>query len=409
MKIKLSPSGSDRWLGDGSGEPCPGAPRLCATTPSPKATDVMVEGTAAHYVGEQCLLKNRDPRDYLGKKVNVQGDYSDPEDIRRILVTEEMIAAVMVYLEKIQLKRQQAVNGAFKVEEPLDLTWLVPGLKGTADHLIIEMFGRLWLDDYKHGAGKYVKADCPQIKIYSLAALGQGNPNMIGEVIAEITQPRVFGVTQEPAIYDPDDLYHWGETALKPAAQLALSADAPRVPTVENCRWCDGLAYCPEVREKVFAILKGKLLTKERLALCDPAKLGPESWAAIYEIAELVSPWVKAVKELMTMYLEANGPAFNLEFKPGRLSRKWRDEQKAVDTVKENWPKVATHEPPKAKTVAKMEAALKASGVDLKTVKAAFEPLVELRRGKKIVRTGAVDETTRALVNQYFGDFEDGK
>ena len=57
---ELSPSKSSRWIA------CPGSIALSREAPPQETSSYAQEGTAQHTVAENCLRKERDPKDFLG-------------------------------------------------------------------------------------------------------------------------------------------------------------------------------------------------------------------------------------------------------------------------------------------------------------------------------------------------------
>ena len=148
-KRALQPSGFKRTMN------CPGWGVFCDThniPPSPSSI-YAIEGSAAHYLGEKCLRQNKDADHLVGKNITLD----ERGKLVKVKCTVEMADAVQVYVDEIRRKRASLVGATFKIEERLDLGWLVPGMSGTGDHVAIEPLGTLYVDDYKHGQGAMVE------------------------------------------------------------------------------------------------------------------------------------------------------------------------------------------------------------------------------------------------------------
>ena len=80
---RLGASGAHRWM------KCPGSIRM-AEGLAERTSSYAQEGSAAHAVAEECLQKDKDADELIGKKVE------------GVLVTEEMANAVQRYLDYVR-------------------------------------------------------------------------------------------------------------------------------------------------------------------------------------------------------------------------------------------------------------------------------------------------------------------
>lgn len=208
---KLSPSSAHRWL------TCPGSIRMSEgieDTSSPAAE----EGTLAHHLGEQALLKGVTTWDIT--------DDEYPDEMR------DYIQGYVSYVLSFE--------GKLKVEKKVDLTEWIPGGYGTADAIIHD--GKtVHIIDLKYGLTPVRVERNTQMMLYALGALKAKTK----KVVMHIYQPR--GMAQgvaEPYTMKAKELRAWGEE-IKPAAQLCLTDDAPLVPDDNACRWCPAAGTCP--------------------------------------------------------------------------------------------------------------------------------------------------------------------
>ncbi len=173
---KLGASSASMWMN------CPGSVRLCAGIPNTPSKYTSL-GTAAHELGERCLLDGTNAHDHLGEKITADGK-PHPVDV-------DMADAVQVYIEEIRGDIIQALDldlsvldgksvlaaleksaAIFGVEARFHLEWLHPDLFGTNDANFGVPLDVLRVYDYKHGQGVAVEVeDNPQLKYYALGAL----------------------------------------------------------------------------------------------------------------------------------------------------------------------------------------------------------------------------------------------
>ena len=179
---KLSPSGSPQWMN------CSGSINFIDQLDIPPLCSFYaMEGTAAHYLGEQCLRHNWDAEELLGKTVWVEEwGHSDPDceeenffhtGLRpaprkktrgmvkiykeKFLVGPDMVEAVQIHLNHIrdhivEAEIQADTHVELLLEIRCPLTHLgVEGLDGgTSDTVLINrehMY--IVVVDYKHGPG----------------------------------------------------------------------------------------------------------------------------------------------------------------------------------------------------------------------------------------------------------------
>jgi len=362
----LSASASHRWL------ECPGSIALCKNIP--RTTNVYAEeGTAAHKLCEWCLTTPCDAKDKIGKTVLKS---SFPDDGPRIvkgfwIVTKEMAEAVQVYLDHIRASYAAMPGSKVVIEQKFSLDWLLDGglLFGTNDASIIQPFGKLQVNDYKHGAGVAVSANGnPQLKFYGLGALGPDNVNAIEEVEIAITQPRNFsGEAVKTYSMTSDELYQWGREVLLPGAKLALSDNAP-LKAGDHCKFCPAAATCPALREKSLAAAGTPfqaLATVEpaNVSLRSPSTLTIDELERVVAVSGMISDWAKAAAAELEMRLERGEVSQHFKIVAGRGTRKWSEEIIAIDALKQYidpWSK------PELLSPAQAESALKEANVEKK-------------------------------------------
>lgn len=210
--------------------------------------------------------------------------------------------------------------GQLLVEQRVEFTDWVPGGFGTADALVLNG-DHATLIDLKYGKGVQVSAeDNPQLKLYALGVL-QTHDWLYGikQFTLVIHQPRLDHISTFDI--STADLLEWGESAVKPAAVLALTDDAPCHPGETQCRFCKAKAICKAradanlavAYEEFGALPGGDTLTSDQLS------------AVLHKLGE-VERWAKDVKaHAQQQALDGHSiPGWKLV--EGRSLRKWADE-----------------------------------------------------------------------------------
>lgn len=195
----FGPSGAHRWL-------------ICSDSPfaqegyPDETTDAADEGTAAHWLLEQCLLAGEDAETYVAD--NLPG-YVIPAGeeagtIKEWPITDEMIEAVQLHIDTVKPDIEKRGTRLF-VEERVRLDHalgLPVPVGGTADTILyLPRSKTLKVIDFKYGRGHVVEvkgkdgALNPQLGIYGLAALAElerllGEKREVHKVELTVVQPR---------------------------------------------------------------------------------------------------------------------------------------------------------------------------------------------------------------------------
>lgn len=294
---------------------CPGSIRLSAGLPNLSSVYAK-EGTAAHELGERCLLLDQDAIRFVGEEIEVEGD--------KFEVTEEMAEAVQVYLDTV--RSDMEAGDRLAVEEKFDLSDVYPGMFGMNDSSLFKIKKKkLYVYDYKHGRGIAVDAEeNPQLKYYGIGALLQSGQGC-REVELVIVQPRAFhpdGPVRRWALSTSDLLDFAGELAV--AAKRTEDPDA-EVVAGDHCTFCPAEGLCPAKADKAMQVARNEFsdVRAKTVDLPDPDLLSVDELALVLDGSDMLETWLKAVRARAHNMAELGTeiPGYRLVAK--RAVRKW--------------------------------------------------------------------------------------
>lgn len=321
---KLGPSAFERW------SVCPGSVVLSEGMPN-KSSEFSAEGTAAHALGEACLLDGLPTAAFVG----LPFEYDDHGETKTIVVQPEMADAVQVYVDHVnELAVGDAVSHVEVKVKVTDETW------GTADSVVWQPADKhLFVSDYKHGAGVAVEVvGNGQLKIYALATLLTfGYP--AERVTATIVQPRCphSDGPVRSATYDVVDLLDFHADVLDAIGRVRDAKDRHSVmgdggfamdylrPSEKGCRWCLAATKCPA--------LKSKAQTLAKQVFAPGLPYDPKALADTLDFLPILEAWCGNVREFAYAEAERGNPIPNYKLVEKRATRKWRDEGEAAATI----------------------------------------------------------------------------
>jgi hypothetical protein len=219
---------------------CFGSPALCASVPEPNASDHALEGSAAHKLCELGLRDGIDPRDMVGRSVDVKGT--------KVEVTEDMavnaevfIKYVSKYFTRLDGQTDLVIRATLRVEQYVTLTGFHDRAQGTCDAYLYDPDTRtLHVFDFKYGMGVLVTAEKNfQLMFYGLGALLQISEG-VDKVVIHVVQPR-FDHDDDlpPAPWEttPEELITFGLELVHAIAE----SQKPNAP-LKAGHWCQ---FCP--------------------------------------------------------------------------------------------------------------------------------------------------------------------
>ena len=304
----LSPSSFERTI------KCPGSPTLNADAPR-KASQFAAEGTLVHTLAAAELLSPA--------TVSPVGELHVVDGFQ-FTVTPEMVEHANAYAAYVR-----SLGGWLRVEERVSLEWLVPGLWGTADAIVMDVEARrLRVIDLKYGQGKRVEVEGNwQMIVYGLAALGKVNWADIEQVELHVYQPRInniaswsFGVSEVPA-------YHRQIVEAVNRVRAAQSDPLSHVFAGDHCTFCPSKPRCPALRDKAIT-------SAQMVFGATPAALPTISLGEILRHADLIDTWVGAVREEAYDRAMEGERVAGFKLVPKRSTRVWANETLLKNSVK---------------------------------------------------------------------------
>ena len=308
---KFGASNAKRRMG------CPGS--MQAEAPFPNTSSPYAElGTAAHELGEYCLVNNI-----------ARADECRSNEINGFVVDDNMIAAVQVYIDHV---RAIAISEPTlcRYEKRFSLDKLDPPMPmfGTADCIIYgKESGTLYVIDYKHGQGVAVEVeDNAQLKYYALGAILEiGDKAPVNKVTTVVVQPRAMhpGGPVRQHSYTRDEIMDFG-TELIDAAHEAMKPDAPRI-AGDHCKFCLAAGTCSALRNNALEIAQD-----EFGAVRNINDLTPQEVADYLEKVPLIEEWIKSLRRHANTILETGGALPGYKLVEKRPTRRWRVEEEFV-------------------------------------------------------------------------------
>ena len=291
---KLSPSAAARWMS------CPASIRMEAALPPGRNDEsaYALEGTIAHALGEleaSLAFKLITPEEYLKGKREWMKWFTAQKYPAGTL--EEMQGHVKDYVALIAERLKRYPNSQLLLEKRMDTG--VPGSWGTSDTVIVSP-QHIEIIDLKYGAGMFVSAfGNPQLRLYACGALDTFG-DVLGEterVFMTVFQPRVEGYSTEPEELTAEELRAWRRDEVIPAAELALSEDAPFGPSEKACKWCPVAGICQARVEVAVREDFGLPYQEEPLTPTQPEVMTPEQLSVVLARLPEIRAWCTAVED----------------------------------------------------------------------------------------------------------------
>lgn len=279
---------------------CYGSVRLAKTVPPAPETQWQREGTEAHAELERRLSdRNSQPGNNPGVELAV--DY---------------VAQLLVDMQDGQVWAEHRVVFPQKHVLPRECS-------GTLDVMVADPHrGRVWIIDYKHGAGEFVSAEeNAQLMFYAWSALqgkfGWWNQDLgfawIKDITLVIIQPNSWQDAEPIREYKttPLGLFDFAR-AVERAIEQAERLHAPLLPG-DHCKFCPAAPVCTAREREALAVMTGDepgtIREWQPAELPKPQDLDAARLGQVVVKAPAIRAWLKSVED----YAEARAVAGDLD------------------------------------------------------------------------------------------------
>lgn len=228
LHAKFSASGSERWLN------CPGSVALSENIPEVES-EYAKEGTMAHECLE-LIMKNN-----CSDKIILLASKKYPVG---------MVSNAVGFFDKVISLMPH--GSKLLCETRVDLSFVSPGMFGTVDAAIVDIFGTLWVIDYKYGKGRLVSPEENTQMIYYGLGIAHALDFNFENVRLAIAQPRIVHKDGFFRTWDMDvpQLMGWTEK-FKEGVKRCKDPFAPFKPG-RWCYFCRAQNICPAIENKAF-------------------------------------------------------------------------------------------------------------------------------------------------------------
>lgn len=313
---RLGASSSHRWMN------CLGSVKLCEAVPD-KSSSYAEEGTLAHSLAELIINYN------LGRIKKAEFNKGMKKIQGGQYYSQEMQDYIKDYTEKVwelmNAAKSISKDAVLLTEQRLDFSDWVPDGFGTGDVVIV--YDRvIHIIDLKYGKGVGVSAEeNPQLMLYGLGALSSYDMLYdIEKVILTIIQPRLDSISTYETT--AAELLEWGEKKVRPAAEETLKDDAKCV-AGEWCRFCKVKAVCRARKDAMTELAK--------MEFSDPRLLEDYEIGEVLRLADQLTAWAGDVKDYAQEEAEKGKKWDGWKLVEGRSNRKYSNEAKVAETLKE--------------------------------------------------------------------------
>lgn len=334
----LSASGAHRWLA------CTPSARLEEFFEA-KTSTYAEEGTAAHALAELVALywtQQITEDEYEARLTELQKNKWYTEDM-----LEDCIAYAKLICDKWNALKEKTGDAVVLLEAQIKYDKWAPGGFGTADCLILAD-GYLEVIDFKYGKGKRVDAfENPQMRMYTLGAYNTyGLVYDVEHITMTIFQPRLSGGLSSDEI-TIDEILEWGETYVKPRAELAFAGKGEFNPSNETCKFCRAKETC-------------RARTEENLKQFDEAPdvflLTVEEAGQLLEKAADIESWLSDLKNFVQSSLLEGATVPGWKIVEGRSNRRYSDEAAVAQAmIAAGYAEAALYKPKELITLTQME------------------------------------------------------
>jgi hypothetical protein len=301
---------------------CPGSVKLSKQVPPQEASDFANQGSMLHEVIAKILSGNATAEELIDQEFEFLGHVFTDD------LNEEMIQPALAAFDELA---DEFGDFEFVVEVKCEFGELIPGAFGTTDILGENTEVTIVLD-WKFGRGVPVDAeDNGQLKFYGAAATWTKNLKQMfspdRKVILAIIQPAF----DPPLSYWETDIAALNDyTQLIQASVTLAEGINPDLKEGDHCRWCPAKAICP----LKVGMVEGVIDDQEMDTTSDNYLINVEDLPRLLNMAEELTQWVVAVKELGHAELERGTNIDGWKLVAKRKTRSWNDADVVVKRLK---------------------------------------------------------------------------
>lgn len=247
MHARLAPSSAPQW------GYCSGSVPANAAVPN-FDTQASREGTAAHWVGAECLKSFRSSSDNGGLLCNSWIGATDPAGV---VIDEKMAEGAQIWVSDVlNVCNQYGALQSLLIEHRVHMPQIHDECWGTLDTAAwIPEANTLYLWDYKHGHRECSAKGNLQLIAYVAGLLAKlsGQPD-IDRIVMRVVQP--FCYKSDGPIDEwqttPEELVPYFEQ-LRYMANEALTD--PKMSAGKHCRDCAAIGRCATARRTAYSVI----------------------------------------------------------------------------------------------------------------------------------------------------------
>jgi Protein of unknown function (DUF2800) len=310
---RFAPSSAHRWMN-------------CTASVDAAAcyTDIhgeaAAEGTAAHWLLEQCLLNGGNPIDHLGKTIKVIEGASE----RKFVVTRDMARDISLGVDTIRdIVKAPGWSG---VESRVDLSFIEVGQFGTCDLWHWAQSGVLTIVDFKYGRKDVDVENNQQLQLYAAGVMNAppAPANILSSVRLVVVQPRSVAAVPRVKVWTvtPDVIE---KTALLAQERILEANRAPYYEMGPWCEYCPALGDCPKSNREIVSL--GPLLAS--------IDMSPDKAARVLARRDLIEKILDKAEKCALDALMHGQKLPELGLFTQRKHRQWRDPEIAKQALVE--------------------------------------------------------------------------
>lgn len=276
-------------------------------------------GTAAHALGEKCLINKTEPEDYFGQKF---GQFiHDDGKIEEFIVDGDMIENIRIYVNYCR----SIDEGDILIEHKFDLPFIGKEEKGTADFVSLEhSTSTLHVVDYKNGINYVNEYENIQGLNYGLGAALFYEKKEWDKLRITIIQPRAYNNEPIRSWDIPrDQLINWKLDF----AEASIKADQPDAPfnSGDHCKWCKASIKCSKFKQNIEEIVNMDFNNPNSEPI-DPNLLNDEEIVnLLFNKIPLIEKWCRSVKDYAQKRAYQRKPLTGTKLVSSRERKTWID------------------------------------------------------------------------------------